>query len=71
MGHCPFGRTFVSRDSSQITPRSASQGVCVFALEGAVRIGDTVLGRRDSAGFWDLESVDFQVGDDASDVLVR
>jgi redox-sensitive bicupin YhaK (pirin superfamily) len=50
-------------------PHSASHGVYVFVLEGAVRIGDTLLGRRDSAGLWDLESIECQVTADASDVL--
>ena len=50
-------------------PRSASHGVYVFVLEGEVRIGDTLLRRRDSAGLWDLESIEFQVSADASDVL--
>jgi hypothetical protein len=38
-------------------------------LEGQVRIGDTLLGRRDSAGWWDLESIECEVTADASDVL--
>jgi hypothetical protein len=50
-------------------PRSASHGVYVFVLEGEVRIGDPVLGRRDSAGLWDLEAIEGQVSADASDVL--
>ena len=50
-------------------PRSASHGVYVFVLEGEVRIGDTLLGRRDGAGLWDLESIECQVTADASDVL--
>ena len=50
-------------------PRSVSHGVYVFVLEGEVRIGETRLGRRDSAGLWDLESVECQVSADASDVL--
>jgi quercetin 2,3-dioxygenase len=50
-------------------PRSASHGVYVFVLEGQVRIGETLLGRRDSAGLWDVESIECQVSADASDVL--
>jgi quercetin 2,3-dioxygenase len=50
-------------------PRSVSHGVYVFVLEGAVRIGEALLGRRDSAGHWDLESIECQVSADASDVL--
>jgi redox-sensitive bicupin YhaK (pirin superfamily) len=50
-------------------PRSLSHGVYVFVLEGEVRIGDTLLGRRDSAGLCDLESIECQVSADASDVL--
>ena len=50
-------------------PHSVSHGVYVFVLEGQVRIGDTLLGRRDSAGLWDLESIECQVTADASDVL--
>lgn len=50
-------------------PRSASHGVYVFVVEGEVRIGDTLLGRRDSVGLWDLESIECQVSADASDIL--
>ena len=32
-------------------------------------IGDTLLRRRDTAGLWDLESIECQVSADASDVL--
>jgi quercetin 2,3-dioxygenase len=49
--------------------RSVSHGVYAFVLEGEVRIGDTLLGRRDSAGLWDLESIECQVTADASDLL--
>jgi quercetin 2,3-dioxygenase len=50
-------------------PRSVSHGVYVFVLEGEVRVGETLLGRRDSAGLWNVESIECQVTADASDVL--
>jgi quercetin 2,3-dioxygenase len=50
-------------------PRSVSHGVYVFVLEGEVRVGETLLGRRDGAGLWDLESIECQVRADVSDVL--
>ena len=49
------------------SPQPPDNGCLV--LEGQVRIGDTLLGRRDSAGLWDLESIECQVTADASDVL--
>src|SRR6202012_166636 len=42
-------------------PRSVSHGVFVFVLEGEVHLGETRLGRRASAGLWDLESIECQV----------
>jgi quercetin 2,3-dioxygenase len=50
-------------------PRSVSHGVYVFVLEGEVRVGETLLGRRDGAGLWELESIECQVTADASDLL--
>ena len=49
------------------SPQPPDNGCLV--LEGQVRIGDTLLGRRDSAGWWDLESIECEVTADASDVL--
>ena len=50
-------------------PRSVTHGVFVFVLGGEVRIGETLLGRRDSAELRDLESIECRVSADASDVL--
>jgi redox-sensitive bicupin YhaK (pirin superfamily) len=50
-------------------PRSVSHGVYLFVLEGEMRIGETLLRRRDGAGLWDVESIECQVSADASDVL--
>jgi len=52
------------------TPRSPSHGVYIFVLEGAVRCGETQLGRRDSTGIWGVETVDCTVTADATDILI-
>jgi redox-sensitive bicupin YhaK (pirin superfamily) len=50
-------------------PRSPSHGTYVFVLEGSVRCGDTLLGRRDSGGIWGVEEIKCEVTADATDVL--
>lgn len=52
------------------TPRTAAHGLYVFVLEGAVRCGDTHLGRRDSLGVWGGAQLDLTIEDDASDILI-
>jgi quercetin 2,3-dioxygenase len=42
------------------TPRSSSHGTYVFVLEGGLRCADTLLGRRDSAGTWGVEAIDWR-----------
>lgn len=50
-------------------PRSSSHGTYVFTLEGRLRCGDTVLGRRDSMGIWGVDEIEIQTAADATDVL--
>jgi len=50
-------------------PRSSSHGIYVFVLEGRLRCGDTLLGRRDSAGIWGVDEIECLTTADATDVL--
>ena len=50
-------------------PRSSSHGTYVFVLEGSLGCGDTLLGRRDSAGIWSVEQIECQAAADATDAL--
>ena len=52
--------------------RSPAHGAYVFVREGAVRCGGVELGRRDSAGFWNVAgaSLAIEVIEDDSDVFV-
>jgi len=50
-------------------PRSSSHGTYVFVLEGGLRCGDTVLGRRDSMGIQGVDEIEVQTAADATDVL--
>lgn len=57
------GKTYVYK------PRSSSHGTYVFVLEGGLRSGETLLGRRDSMGIWGVEEIECQAAADATDVL--
>jgi redox-sensitive bicupin YhaK (pirin superfamily) len=50
-------------------PRSSAHGVYIFVLEGELLCGEAVLGRRDSAGIWDMDAVAVESGDRTTDVL--
>jgi redox-sensitive bicupin YhaK (pirin superfamily) len=50
-------------------PRSSSHGTYVFVLEGGLRCGKTLLGRRDSAGIWGTDEIESCATADATDVL--
>jgi quercetin 2,3-dioxygenase len=56
--------------SQSYQPRSPSHGVYVFVLEGEVRCGETLLGRRDSMGVWGVEKLELEITADATDVLI-
>jgi redox-sensitive bicupin YhaK (pirin superfamily) len=58
-----------SNKSYSYGPRSSAHGVYVFALEGELRCGGTLLGRRDSAGIWNTDKIACQVTADATDVF--
>jgi hypothetical protein len=51
-------------------PRSLSHGTYVFVLEGEMRCGETLLGRRDSMGIWGVDRLDFEITADATDLLI-
>lgn len=50
--------------------RTRSHGAYVFVREGSIRCGDTVLERRDSMGLSGLDSVNIEIIDDDSDILI-
>ncbi|MDI7865136.1 pirin family protein [Rhizobiaceae bacterium n13] len=50
--------------------RSVSHGVYVFVREGSVRCDTTVLNARDSTGIWNASTVDFEILEDDTDVIV-
>jgi redox-sensitive bicupin YhaK (pirin superfamily) len=51
-------------------PRSTAHGVYAFVLEGEMRCGDTVLGRRDSIGLWGTASIACDTTMDETEVLL-
>ncbi len=52
------------------TPRSTAHGVYIFVVDGEVRCGNTVLGRRDSYGIWGVDKIECAVTADDSDVFI-
>ena len=50
--------------------RTRSHGAYVFVREGSIRCGGTELGPRDSKGVWNTESIEIEVLEDDSDVLI-
>jgi hypothetical protein len=42
----------------------------VFVREGLVRCGGVELGHRDSAGIWAVDSIDIEILEDDSDVMI-
>lgn len=58
------GRSFSYR------PRTQSHGAYVFVREGIVRCAGTELGRRDSMGISDVDTVEIEVLEDDTDVLI-
>ena len=58
------GRSFSYR------PRTSSHGVYVFVREGLVRCGGVELGHRDSTGIWAVDSVNIEVLEDDSDIMI-
>jgi len=51
-------------------PTSTAHGVYAFVLDGEVQWGQTTLGRRDSAGIWGKESVQFRTSPQDTDMLI-
>ena len=50
--------------------RTTSHGVYVFVREGSIRCGGAELGHRDSVGLWAIDSMDIEVLEDDSDVII-
>jgi len=50
--------------------RTRSHGVYAFVLEGAAIVNGEQLGRRDSAGVWDVEQIELKATADATDILI-
>ncbi|MGC1781639.1 MAG: pirin family protein [Acidobacteriaceae bacterium] len=50
-------------------PSSTGHGVYAFVFEGSLKWGDVDLGRRDSAGIWATDKIDFHTGKEKTDVL--
>lgn len=49
----------------------SKHGVYAFVIEGDVEIGGEKLGKRDGAGFWDVENLDIKAGSDAEVLLME
>jgi quercetin 2,3-dioxygenase len=50
--------------------RTASHGAYVFVREGSIRCGGAVLGRRDGMGLWSVGSINIEVLQDDTDVMI-
>lgn len=50
-------------------PRSTAHGVYIFMLEGRALCGDVLLGRRDSMGISETESISCEIAIDGTDIL--
>ncbi len=48
-----------------------TQGAYIFVLEGAVKVGDEQLQRRDALGIYDIERVTIQATEDAQVLLIE
>jgi quercetin 2,3-dioxygenase len=51
-------------------PRTTAHGTYIFVINGAVRIGDARLDRRDSVGTWGVDQIDLEPAADATDLLI-
>jgi redox-sensitive bicupin YhaK (pirin superfamily) len=49
--------------------RPGAHGVYAFVIDGALRCGGVQLGRRDSAGFWDVNEIRIETDEAPTDVL--
>ena len=58
------GRTF------QYAPLSSDHGVYAFVVDGDAQCNGTTLGRRDSAGFWNVPSLSITSGDEGVDIML-
>lgn len=50
-------------------PSSPLHGTYVFVIDGGLRCGDTLLGRRDSFGVWGVDEIQCETVADATDAL--
>jgi redox-sensitive bicupin YhaK (pirin superfamily) len=56
--------------SYEYKPSSSKHGVYAFVFEGGLNWDGADLGRRDSAGTWGAEKINFRTGPGLSDILV-
>lgn len=52
------------------TPSASDHGVYAFSIEGAVRVNDVVLARRDSMGVWGPQPLQLNTPDGNADLLI-
>jgi quercetin 2,3-dioxygenase len=50
--------------------RTQSHGAYIFVREGSIKCGETVLGRRDSMGISAIDSIDIEILEDDTDVMI-
>ena len=50
---------------------SKKNGVYLFVIEGEVEVANTVLSKRDGAGFWDTDSIAIEVLKHATVLLME
>ncbi|MEZ4988414.1 MAG: pirin family protein [Saprospiraceae bacterium] len=62
---------FAPGKSTSYNVKKSGNGIYVFVIDGAITIGDQLLGKRDGFGMWDLEHFDMTANTDAQVLLME
>lgn len=62
---------FSTGTSKEYKLHKAGNGVYIFVLEGAAKVGDQILGRRDGYGIWETDSFTLEATENAEILLME
>jgi redox-sensitive bicupin YhaK (pirin superfamily) len=62
---------FNNQDTAKYTIKEYGNGLYIFVLEGKVKAGDEILGRRDAMGVWNTAEVEFRMEDNSRLLLLE
>jgi quercetin 2,3-dioxygenase len=57
--------------SIQYTPAFKGNGMYIFVQEGSIKLGDTMVGKRDALGVWDTDQITLEATEDAAVLLIE